>query len=534
MGPPAAISRDEFVKRLSESGLLSGAEMSAACAGLGGHAGDSSAGELAQGLVDAGRLTTFQAAAILERRSCPLLIGNYAIESRLGSGGMGTVFNVRHRRMNRVVALKVLSRGTAGRSDWAQRFQREVETVAQLSHPNIVMAYDAGETEDGLYLVMECVDGRDLAVEIAERGPLSVADATNCIIQAARGLACAHSHGIFHRDVKPANLLRDHAGLVGVADLGLAHLCNSEASPGSASLTLAGNILDTADYMAPEQVLDSATVDRRVDIYSPGCTLFFLLGGRPLYSAGSLMALLLKHRDAPTPPLHQARADVPAELDRIYRRMTAKRAEDRFATMDEVVDALERLQGSVALSAVRPVLGDRSPVRPSPLDVTMLSDPNVPTESGDLRLSLSRSAVGAEPTASDVRRMSDLNVVLVEPSRFQARIVHRLLLELRIENVLGVSGQQALELAKREGASVVVSSMYLGDMTGLELAQALRDDPGCSGIGFVLASSDSGSVAASETQDAPLVVLLQKPYDLRRLAQSLAQATGRVVLETPG
>ena len=198
---------------------------------------------------------------------------------------MGTVFKARHRRMNRVVALKVLSRDTAGQSSFAQRFQREVETVAQLAHPNIVMAYDAGESENGLYLVMEFVDGHDLGSEVAQRGPLSAADAVECIIQAAGGLACAHDRGVVHRDVKPANLLRDAAGVVKVADLGLAQLNNPETNSVNASLTQAGSILGTVDYMAPEQALDAATVDHRVDIYSLGCTLFFLLTGRPMYSA---------------------------------------------------------------------------------------------------------------------------------------------------------------------------------------------------------------------------------------------------------
>ena len=129
-------------------------------------------------------------------------------------------------------------------------------------------------------------------------------------------------------------------------------------------------------------------------------------------------------------------------------------------------------------------------------------------------------------------RVSDLKVVLVEPSRFQARIALKYLLELRIENVLTTrSGREALELAKHEGTDVVLSSMYLPDMTGVQLAQALHDDPDCSGVGFVLASSDCDSVEASKALDAPLTVLLPKPFDLRRLAQSLAQATGRIVEE---
>ena len=249
-----------------------------------------------------------------------------------------------------------------------------METIAQLSHPNIVMAYDAGEAENHLYLVMEYVDARDLATDVAQSGPLSVADAVDCVVQAARGLACAHDHGIVHRDVKPANLLRDAAGVVKVADLGLAHLSDSDTSVVDGSLTQAGSILGTADYMAPEQALDAANVDHRVDIYSLGCTLFFLLGGRPMYSAGSLMALLLKHRDAPIPSLYRARAEVPAELDTLYQRMAAKRPENRFPKMAEVVHALERMREAVALSDARPAGGGPTPpahhLPPSPSRLT--------------------------------------------------------------------------------------------------------------------------------------------------------------------
>jgi serine/threonine protein kinase len=532
MGMSETISREEFVKRVSESGLLSGVDLRASLDRLAGVAGVSNASELARSLVDAGRLTSFQADAILDGRLQQLFIDNYTILSRLGAGGMGTVFKARHRRMNRVVALKILSRDTSGDCALTQRFQREVETIGQLSHPNIVMAYDAGEVENGLYLVMEYVDGQDLAAGVKQGGPLSTADATDCILQAARGLACAHNHGIVHRDVKPANLLRDSAGVVKVADLGLAHLSNSDTSSANASLTQVGNILGTADYMSPEQAMDSTTVDHRVDIYSLGCSLFFLLGGRPMYSAGSLMALLLKHRDAPIPSLCHARADVPAELDELYRRMAAKKPEDRFPSMAEVVHALERLKGAVALSDARPARGGPSQAGASPTNVTIAADPLLSIDSSDLGLSDALTAVGIAPSSSEVRRVSDLRVLLVEPSRFQARIVHKYLLELRIENVLTTgSGQQALELAKREGTNVVMSSLHLGDMTGVQLAQALHDDPGCSGVGFVLVSSDCYSAEAGKLRDVPLTALLAKPIDLRRLAQSLAQATGRILEE---
>jgi serine/threonine protein kinase/CheY-like chemotaxis protein len=516
------ISREEFLRAVSESGLLSDADVRAV---HDGDAGVSDARVLARRLVHAGRLTLFQADAILDGRVPELCIGNYIVLDRLGTGGMGTVFKARHRRMHRVVALKVLSRETAGQASFAQRFEREIEIIAQLSHPNVVMAFDAGESASGLYLVMEFVDGRDLGSEVAEGGPFSTAIAVDCILQAARGLACAHDHGIVHRDVKPANLLRDTAGVVKVADLGIARLSGSEMGSVNVSLTQAGVILGTAAYMAPEQAVDSATVDHRVDVYSLGCTLFFLLAGRAPYSAGSILALLLQHRDAPIPSLQEVRRDVPAELDELYRRMVAKRPEDRHATMAEVVRGLEGLRNAVNLNDdARPASGG-----PAPADATVLVGSMGPVGSVDFHLSVPASDAGETPTPSDVRHVARLRVVLVEPSRAQASIVRKYLQELGIENVRATtSGREALELARHEGTDVILSSMHLADMTGVQLAQALRDDPGCSGVGFVLASSESDGGEASKVLDAPLTVLLPKPFDLRRLAQSLAQATGQV------
>src|SRR5262249_8475220 len=160
-------------------------------------------------------------------------------------------FKARHRRMKRIVALKVLSHQGTEAEKFVQRFQREVETIARLSHPNIVMAFDADEGEIGPFLVMEFVNGRDLTTEVTMNGPLSVAAAVDQILQAARGLEYAHSQGIIHRDIKPGNLLRDTEGMVKVADLGLARF--NEPGSTQSSLTQAGGVVGTVDFMSPEQ-----------------------------------------------------------------------------------------------------------------------------------------------------------------------------------------------------------------------------------------------------------------------------------------
>jgi CheY-like chemotaxis protein/tRNA A-37 threonylcarbamoyl transferase component Bud32 len=517
------ISREEFLRAASESGLLSDADVRAV---RDGEAGVPDTHVLARRLVHAGRLTPFQVEAILNGRAPELCIGNYVVLDRLGAGGMGTVFKARHRRMHRIVALKVLSHAAAGHATFAQRFEREIEIIAQLSHPNIVMAFDAGESASGLYLVMEFVDGRDLGREVAQGGPVSTANAVDCMLQAARGLAYAHGHGIVHRDVKPANLLRDRAGVVKVADLGLARLSSSEMGSENAPLTQAGIIVGTAAFMAPEQALDSAGVDYPIDVYSLGCTLFFLLSGRAPYSAGSMLALLLQHRDAPIPALHEVRGDVPAGLAEFYRRMVAKRPEERPA-MAEVVQVLEGLRSAGNVSADARPAAAGGPVPAA--DATVVVGPMGPVGAEDFDLSVSASDAESTPTLPDVGRVTHLRIVLVEPSRAQASIVRKYLQELGIAHVrITNSGCEALAVAKHEATDVILSSMHLADMTGVQLAEALRGEPGCSGVGFVLASSGSDGGEASKVLDVPRTVLLPKPFDLRELAQSLAQATGRV------
>src|SRR5262249_13661225 len=195
------LSLEEFLQNLCDCGLFSQEEIGKTLDALPGPlAADGEA--LAKRLIAAGKLTPFQAEAVRERRFEELVIGNYQVLDRLGAGGMGTVYKARHRRMKRVVAIKVLLRSAAQSEHFVQRFQREVEAIARLSHPNIVMAHDADEAEAGPFLVMEFVDGRDLATEVLERGPLPIPEAVACIQQAARALDYAHHQGIIHRDVK--------------------------------------------------------------------------------------------------------------------------------------------------------------------------------------------------------------------------------------------------------------------------------------------------------------------------------------------
>ena len=337
-----SITVEQFVERLTESGLLSAAEVSTIQEGLPPEKRPKDVQQLAQVLVQQGKLTKYQAQAVYQGKTKGLVFGQYVVLDKLGEGGMGVVLKARHRRMDRTVAIKVLSSTAMKRPEAIDRFQREVRAAAKLSHPNIVTAYDADEYQGMHCLVMEYVEGHDLATIVKDHGPLEVREAVDCILQAARGLQYAHSKGIVHRDIKPGNLLLDKEGTVKILDMGLALIAGADVAPaGPERLTNTGQVMGTCDYMAPEQALDTHAADHRADIYALGCTLYRLLTGKPPYEGETLIQILLAHRESPIPSLCEARPEVPADLDACFQRMVAKEPEDRQQSMAEVVAELE-------------------------------------------------------------------------------------------------------------------------------------------------------------------------------------------------
>ena len=335
-----AISLDQFIENLTRSGLFSAEEIRAFREDFPPERRPRDAQGLARELIQAKRLTRYQAAAVYQGKTRGLVFGEYTVLDQIGAGGMGQVLKARHRVMERIVALKVLPRRAMQLPEAVQRFQREVRAAARLQHPHIVTAFDAGEADGIHFLVMEYVDGKDLAQLVAERGALAVDEAVDYVVQAARGLEYAHSEGIVHRDIKPGNLLVDKRGNVKILDMGLARVFEGEETDAD-RLTSTGQVMGTCDYMAPEQAEDTHRADRRADVYSLGCTLYRLLTGRKPYDGESLIQILLSHRDAPIPSLCDARPDVPAELDAVCRKMLAKTPEDRYQSMTEVIGALE-------------------------------------------------------------------------------------------------------------------------------------------------------------------------------------------------
>jgi Protein kinase domain len=262
-------------------------------------------------------------------------LGQYDLLEELGAGGMGRVFKARHRLMDRVVALKVLRGSWLGRPEAVGRFRQEIRALARLDHPHIVRAHDADRAGDLHFLVMEYVEGTDLGRRLREQGPLPVAEACACVRQAAAGLQHAHDHGLIHRDVKPANLIRTADGQVKVLDLGLALF--------APDVPEAGQVVGTADYMAPEQWEPAGAVDGRADVYGLGCTLYCLLTGRPPFEGPGYATREQKrqaHAEVPPPPVRSLRPDVPAGLAAVLDRMLAKDPAARYASPGEVVEAL--------------------------------------------------------------------------------------------------------------------------------------------------------------------------------------------------
>lgn len=354
------VTLKQFTDDLVHSRLMTEAELGAFLGHFPVDRRPSAVESLATELVRSGRLTKYQAAAIYQGKANWLVLGEYVVVEKLGQGGMGVVLKAEHRRMKRTVAIKVLT--TTARSTTAvKRFHREVEMAAKLSHPNIVSAYDAGEQDDVVYLVMEYVNGKDLGTLVKQRGPLSIKGALECSLQVAKGLQYAHANGVIHRDVKPGNLLLDQEGHVKILDMGLARYADADAGPSSQRLTQMGQVMGTGEYMAPEQGLDPRSADHRADIYSLGCTMFRLLTGRPPYKGDSLVAMLQAHREAPIPSLCTAREGVSPALNAVFRKMVAKSPLERYQSMAEVVADLD-----ACLAGKTPAAMDTESVGPAP------------------------------------------------------------------------------------------------------------------------------------------------------------------------
>jgi serine/threonine protein kinase len=337
---PAPTTVDELIDLAKKSGVVEDKRLDAAVAKL-RAAGTlpKEPGKLAGILVRDGVLTHFQAEQFLQGRWRRFTIGKYKVMEKLGSGGMGSVYLCEHKFMRRRAAVKVLPAAKAEDPSSLERFYREARAVAVLDHPNIVRAYDIDQDDKLHFLVMEYVDGSSLQEIVKKFGPMDVIRAAHYIRQAAIGLQHAHqTGGLVHRDIKPGNILVDRGGIVKVLDLGLARFFYDEDDVLTKKYD--ENVLGTADYLAPEQALDSHSVDIRADIYSLGATFYYVLTGATPFSEGTVAQKLIWHQTRQPKSVLALRPEVPAELAAVVEKMMAKDPVHRHQTPAEVADAL--------------------------------------------------------------------------------------------------------------------------------------------------------------------------------------------------
>jgi serine/threonine-protein kinase len=337
----AKLTVDQFLELVRRSRLVEESQLQQALAACrvdhGGQLPEQPE-QLAEHLLNAGLVTRWHCDKLLDGKHKGFFLGKYKLLRHVGTGGMSSVYLAEQMLMRRQRAIKVLPRRRVGDASYLGRFYQEAEATAKLDHPNIVRAYDVDHDGDTHYLVMEYVEGRDLQIIVQEQGPLDCATAAEYIAQAADGLHCAHASGLIHRDVKPANLLIDERGVVKILDLGLALFSDDDRA--SLTLTHNENVLGTADYLAPEQALDSHGVGPRADIYGLGGTLYFALTGHPPFPEGSLAQRIAWHQSKMPKDIRVERPDCPADLCAICFKMLQKKPAERYQTAQEVATAL--------------------------------------------------------------------------------------------------------------------------------------------------------------------------------------------------
>jgi eukaryotic-like serine/threonine-protein kinase len=263
-----------------------------------------------------------------------VIAGRYVVEELVGAGGMSSVYRAHDRLLERDVALKILHATYREDEEAVERFRREAQAVAQLSHPNVVTVIDRGEEDGHQFIVFEYVDGATLKDHLARRGPLPPEEALAIAIDVGDALAYAHGHGIIHRDVKPQNVILNGNGAAKVTDFGIAHSVDVEKD-----VTQTGTVIGTGDYIAPEQASGQPVVPAS-DVYGLGCVLFELLTGSPPFSGSGFVDVAMQHIHAPLPSLLEQRPAVPPRIAAAVERALAKDPDDRFPSMEAFVAEL--------------------------------------------------------------------------------------------------------------------------------------------------------------------------------------------------
>ncbi|MEM7476848.1 MAG: serine/threonine-protein kinase, partial [Planctomycetota bacterium] len=297
------------------------------------------ASDLADALIEKEIITRWHSDKLILGKYKGFFLGKHKLLGHIGSGGMSSVYLAEHTKMHDLRAIKVLPQSKLGKTSYLARFQQEAKAIASLNHPNIVRAHDIDNEGNTHYIVMEYVDGDDLQTIVKEEGPLDFERVANYTAQSARGLQHAHDVGLIHRDVKPANVLINSKGKVKLLDLGLALFAEDE----DASLTMDFNdkVLGTADYLAPEQALNSHKVDHRADLYGLGCTMYFLLTGHPPFPDGTIAQRIAKHQKEMPPEIRKIRPECPGELEGICWKLLQKDPKFRYGSGTQTAEVLD-------------------------------------------------------------------------------------------------------------------------------------------------------------------------------------------------
>jgi response regulator RpfG family c-di-GMP phosphodiesterase/serine/threonine protein kinase len=451
--------------------------------------------DLLAALVEHGLLTDYQAGRIDAGTTFGLILGHYRVLDRLGAGGMGVVFRAEHVRMRRVVAIKVLPQHGAQDPRLLRRFYAEIRAVAQLQHPNIVAAFDAGEACDLEtqgpvlhYFVMEYVPGQDLEEQVRSGGVLEPAQASYLGYQVASALAEAARNGLVHRDIKPSNIQVTPEGQAKLLDFGLARQFRK-------GLTEPGTLLGTLDYMAPEQVQDAHTVDIRADLYALGGTLFYCLTGRPPFEPKDNLVQELAARVTQEPPSVRAcRPDLPPELDSVLKRLMARRPEDRYPDPPAVMRALMPF------------------FKPASYDLPL--SPPEPSANGHG----SRNGTPAAAPAGGRR----LLLVDDEP---EIRMLCRLVLQSEgLECDEAEDGAQALEMLQAQPYDLVLLDIDMPNLTGTEVCRRLREQPPCPNLKVLMVSGGANADSMAQMLLAGADDFVTKPFSVVQLQARVKSA----------
>jgi response regulator RpfG family c-di-GMP phosphodiesterase len=443
---------------------------------------------LLQVLVENALLTDYQADRIEAGTTFGLILGNYRILDRLGAGGMGVVFRAEHIRMRRQVAIKVLPFGPEHDQRLLRRFLTEIRAIAQLQHPNIVGAFDAGECAgaDGQVLhffVMEYVPGMDLEELVRQQGPVSPLRACDLMHQLASALVEAHKHNLVHRDIKPSNIQITAEGQAKLLDFGLARHYHAGG-------TEPGTLLGTLDYMAPEQVQDASSVDIRGDIYGLGGVLYWCLtGAAPFPAKGNMVQDLASRLNQQPPSVRTKRPELSPEIDGLIRRMMALQPDDRFPTPRALMKAL------------LPFLREASQ------DCMVLTDSNR-TEAPRMDIATSIKL----PTNSHVHQ------VLIVDDEASIRTFSRYILQsdgLQCDEAPG--GKRAMEMTRQKSYDLMLLDIHMPDLNGSEVCRLLRENPPSPHLKIIMVSGGTNTDDMSKLLLGGADDFITKPYSVVQL-----------------